>query len=336
MSLEISVTLLILSIIVLGCSAGTYTALEVLSYVHPDKKSDEKWWNSRYVRILSGRPLASALFLWLARGLLLISTAGLALYTASAHLFAAAPAHTVLVILFATIAAYVPLAVSSLFAVRNAQGIIDVSKPVVYPFLLLAAPLITFVERLVRAVGPGTADALAYRLKPLEQKIAMFGNENGYLEEEEQKLMSSIFDFGDTKVREVMVPRIDILAVNVSTSKEEALRIINEAGHSRIPVYDETIDKIVGIVYTKDLLGRIVANEDFTLVQITRGAFFVPESKKIDELLAEFKKQKKHIAIAVDEYGGTAGLITMEDILEELVGDIQDEFDYEEELIKVG
>jgi len=99
-------------------------------------------------------------------------------------------------------------------------------------------------------------------------------------------------------------------------------------------VYEETIDKVVGIVYTKDLLRKIVAGQDFTLDQVMREVFFVPESKKIDELLSEFKKRKKHIAIAVDEYGGTAGLVTMEDILEEIVGDIQDEFDTEEELIE--
>jgi CBS domain containing-hemolysin-like protein len=162
----------------------------------------------------------------------------------------------------------------------------------------------------------------------------MIDMENGYMEKEERELMTSIFDFGDTKVREVMIPRIDMTAVDLNTGKDEALDTIMGAGHSRIPVYDGTIDRIVGMVYTKDLLKKIVSENDFSLRDILRDVFFVPESKMIDDLLAEFKKRRKHIAIAVDEYGGTAGLVTLEDILEELVGDIQDEFDEEEELVE--
>jgi CBS domain containing-hemolysin-like protein len=168
---------------------------------------------------------------------------------------------------------------------------------------------------------------------PLKQKIELIDSEKGYLEKEERELMSSIFDFGDTVVREVMVPRIDMVAVNVHTDKDEALEVILEAGHSRVPVYDQTVDRIVGLIYTKDLLKKIISEEEFSLREITRKVFFVPESKNIDDLLTEFKKRKQHMAIAVDEYGGTAGLVTMEDVLEELVGDIQDEFDEEEDLV---
>jgi CBS domain containing-hemolysin-like protein len=113
------------------------------------------------------------------------------------------------------------------------------------------------------------------------------------------------------------------------------LETIVGAGHSRIPVYDESVDRIVGVVHTKDVLERVVGGGGFSLGDIMRDVYFVPESKLIDGLLSEFKKRRIHIAIAVDEYGGTAGLITLEDVLEEIVGDIHDEFDAEEELIKV-
>jgi len=146
--------------------------------------------------------------------------------------------------------------------------------------------------------------------------------------------MSSVFEFGDTRVREVMVPRIDMVAVNIHMQLDEAASVIVDAGHSRIPVFDESIDKVLGVIFTKDVLKKMIKEEEFTLASVRRDVYFVPESKMIDELLAEFQERKIHLAIVVDEYGGTAGLITLEDVLEELVGDIQDESDAEEELIK--
>jgi CBS domain containing-hemolysin-like protein len=169
---------------------------------------------------------------------------------------------------------------------------------------------------------------------PFKRRIELFGYKNGSDETDEQQLVSSVFDFRDTKVREVMVPRIDMIAVNVHTNRSEAVDLIVEAGHSRVPVFDDTIDRIVGVLHAKDVLGKVVAGEEFTIRQIMRGVYFVPESKKIGDLLSEFRERRIHIAIAVDEYGGTAGLVTMEDVLEELVGDIQDEFDSEEELVR--
>jgi putative hemolysin len=336
MNNELGTILLGASMLFLAAAAGTYTALELLSYVHPDAKSDEGWWKRAYVQRLLGRPLHTALFLWIIRGLAIVLVASIAVHVSSRFLFGgpAGALRTVGIIAFAVVMVYIPVAGANIIAVRGAQRFVDVSQFCIHPLLLLFGPLVSLSARAIQKISPHLVEALSFRLIPLEQKIAMFSNEGGSLEEDEQKLVSSIFDFGDTVVREIMVPRIDMVAVNVYTSTAEVLRIINEAGHSRIPVYEETIDKIIGIVYTKDLLRKIVEGADFTLAGITRDVFFVPETKKIDDLLSEFKKQKKHIAIAVDEYGGTAGLITMEDVLEELVGDIQDEFDTEEELIE--
>ncbi len=235
------------------------------------------------------------------------------------------------VIIFSLI---VPLLLSRIAASKNPERFIEVSKFVVYFVSFLIKPFTNVLGGILTRTFPKLLESFAFQIMPLKQKIEAIDTGNGFLEKEERELMSSIFDFGDTKVREVMIPRIDMVAVNLNTNKVDALKIIMEAGHSRIPVYDETVDRIVGIVYTKDLLKKIVAEDDFSLGEITREVFFVPESKNIDDLLTEFKKQKKHIAIAVDEYGGTAGLVTLEDIIEEIVGDIQDEFDEEEELVE--
>lgn len=158
------------------------------------------------------------------------------------------------------------------------------------------------------------------------------GEEEGIIEEEEHELIHSVFEFGDTIVREVMVPRVDITAFSLKATLDEVLDIIIEKGHSRIPVYDQKMDNIVGIVYAKDLLKVFKSDKrDVVITDIMRPPYFVPETKKIMDLLKEFQVQKIHMAIVVDEYGGTAGLVTIEDLLEELVGEIQDEYDNERE-----
>jgi CBS domain containing-hemolysin-like protein len=132
-------------------------------------------------------------------------------------------------------------------------------------------------------------------------------------------------------VREIMVPRIDMVAVEADATVDDVLRLVIDKGFSRIPVYEETIDNIIGVVYAKDLLRCLAeGRHPASLKEIARPPYFIPEGKRIDELLAELREHKVHMAIVVDEYGGTAGLVTIEDVLEEIVGEIQDEFDREE------
>jgi len=158
------------------------------------------------------------------------------------------------------------------------------------------------------------------------------GEEGGVLEEEEKEMIYSIFDFGDTLTREVMVPRIDVVALDASMPLTEATDLVIRTTHSRVPVYQGTIDNIVGVLYAKDLLRMLRAgNLSVPLTKVVRPAYFVPEAKKASDLLAELQKRRVHIAIVVDEYGGVAGLATIEDILEEIVGEIQDEYDTSEE-----
>ncbi len=175
-----------------------------------------------------------------------------------------------------------------------------------------------------------------------EEEIKMLvdaGSEGGAIEDEEKEMIYSIFQFGDTLTREVMVPRIDIVALESDTPLPEALDVIVKAGHSRIPVYEGNIDHIRGLLYAKDLL-MLWRDGDTArpLRDVLRPAHFVPESKKAGDLLTDLQQRKIHLVIVVDEYGGTAGLVTIEDLIEEIVGEIRDEYDINEEEIyqKVG
>ena len=156
-------------------------------------------------------------------------------------------------------------------------------------------------------------------------------SEEGVIEEDTKEMIHGIFEFSDTTVREVMVPRIDMVCVEETTGLEELVKLIEETGHSRIPVYRNRIDDIRGIIYAKDLIRIPKELTSWRLGHVLREAYFVPESKKIAQMLAEFRGKRIHLAIVVDEYGGTAGLVTMEDLIEEIVGEIQDEYDEEEQ-----
>jgi putative hemolysin len=155
------------------------------------------------------------------------------------------------------------------------------------------------------------------------------------IEDDEKEMIKSIFEFGETLVREVMVPRMDVMAVPLELPMLEATDVILKAGHSRVPVYEETIDNVTGVLYAKDLLRYLRdGRTDVPLSKILRPPYFIPESKKVDELLQELQQRRVHMAVVVDEYGGTAGIVTIEDLLEEIVGEIQDEFDAEQPTIE--
>lgn len=164
------------------------------------------------------------------------------------------------------------------------------------------------------------------------------GHEEGSIEREEKELIHSIFEFGDTIVREVMVPRPDIVAIEAGRTLRDVQALVLQHGYSRVPVYREDLDDVVGIVFAKDVLKALhQGKQDMPLTEIVREAHFVPESKKVADLLREMQRQKFHIALVTDEYGSVSGLVTLEDLLEELVGEIADEYDREEpEIVQVG
>ena len=159
------------------------------------------------------------------------------------------------------------------------------------------------------------------------------GGEDGVLEEDEKNMITSIFEFASTTAKEIMVPRVDIVALEDDISFDELLKNIKENNYSRMPIYHESIDNIIGVLYVKDLLEYINKNtSNIEISKLVREVNFIPESKDIGDLLKQFQQEKTHISIVVDEYGGTAGMITLEDIIEEIVGEIQDEFDEDESL----
>jgi CBS domain containing-hemolysin-like protein len=153
------------------------------------------------------------------------------------------------------------------------------------------------------------------------------GKKSGVIDSTERELIESVLEFTDTTVKEIMVPRTDVIAVELSVPREKLIRVVIDEGYSRVPVYQGTIDNIVGIVYTKDLLSMFEHRDIILLQDIIRPPYFVPESKKISVLMRELQTKKQHMAVVIDEFGGTEGIITMEDILEEIVGEIRDEYD---------
>ncbi len=166
--------------------------------------------------------------------------------------------------------------------------------------------------------------------------LAEVGEEHGNLQKDEKEMIHSIFEFGETMVKEIMVPRTDMVVVNTETTLTELMKLVKTKLHSRIPVYKAKIDNIIGILYIKDLLPYLSQRkkETMDLEKLARPAYFVPEQKKIDELLKEFQQERIHMALVVDEYGGISGLVTLEDVIEEIVGEIQDEYDREPPLFK--
>ena len=151
------------------------------------------------------------------------------------------------------------------------------------------------------------------------------------LNEEKQDMIQGVEGLSQTAVKEVMIPRIDVDFISSDTPQEELFEKIVASGHSRFPIYTDSIDNVIGVLYVKDLIKCLAEKSEINLQEIARKAYFVPESKRIDSLLREFKRKHIHIAIAIDEYGGMSGIVCMEDIIEEIVGDIQDEFDKEQE-----
>jgi magnesium and cobalt transporter len=167
------------------------------------------------------------------------------------------------------------------------------------------------------------------------QEAISSSEEEGLLDETEGDMLQAIFEFGDTIVREIMVARPDMICCAADAPLDELLQLILNSGHSRVPIYEGSVDRIIGVVYAKDLLRYWGASrEEISPSAVMRSPFFVPETKRIEELLIDFRTRRVHMAIVVDEYGGTSGLITIEDLLEEIVGDIQDEYDLEEEWVQ--
>ena len=242
---------------------------------------------------------------------------------------------TVLLALFTIVFAEL---VPKTLALANAERVaIALSLPIEFlaralsPLIALLTGITSAIAKLFGANVTNEAQITAEELRLIVER----GGEQGILEAEEEQMINAVIELGSRRVHEVMVPRIAMAAMPATATFDEAIDTIVEHGHSRIPVYDESVDEILGILYAKDLLPflREAAGPRPELRSLLRTPVYIPESMTIDDLLHEFQRRKVHIAIVLDEYGGTAGLVTIEDLLEEIVGEIQDEYDVEEPMV---
>jgi CBS domain containing-hemolysin-like protein len=239
----------------------------------------------------------------------------------------AATVMTILTFIFAEVA-------PKTYAVQQTDRAALAVAPVIY--VLTRLPVLGPLTRLLIGIGNVVTPGKGLKSGPFvsEDEIRALVDEaerDEVIEEEEREMIHSIFEFGDTILREVMVPRPDMVAVPVTMSLQEVLELILRSGFSRIPVYQRDIDDVVGLAYAKDVLRRLHDGQaDKPLVDILRPALFMPESMRAAECLREMRRRKSHMVIVIDEYGGTAGLVTIEDLLEEIVGEIADEYDLEE------
>jgi len=228
--------------------------------------------------------------------------------------------------------------VSRAFVLRDPPSAALVLGKYVGILVGLLLPFSAFLRFVGARVRNGNDEASAESIFLSEDGLRFLlhvGEGEGVIEEGEKQMIAGIFEFGDTTAREIMVPRLDVTGIEAELSILDCLPVILSSGHSRIPVYQESIDNIIGLLYAKDLLRCFHENRpDTTLSQILRPAYFVPESKKLDDLLQEMQGRQVHMAVIVDEYGGTAGIVTIEDMIEEIVGDIRDEYDSEDPLVE--
>ena len=215
------------------------------------------------------------------------------------------------------------------FAVKNAERLtLSFARPlfIVTRVLSPVATALNSIASIISRLIGGNIDKPPFLEGEEFKTFLTMAHEEGSLEEEERERLRNVYEFSDIIAREVMTPRTDMVGVDVTASLEEVRDIIVQTGFSRIPVYKENVDHIVGILYAKDLLQYLPGN-DYTLGDIIRDPYPIPDTKKVDELLEEMQKRKVHLAIVVDEWGGTAGIVTIEDLIEEIVGEIFDEYD---------
>ena len=207
-------------------------------------------------------------------------------------------------------------------------GTFGLLKAIRFAFLPITAVMRAFdtpIRRLSGVSDEEVADEENAKQEILQ--AASEGQAEGAVEPEEVEMIESVMEFGDTRADEIMTPRTDIFALPIGTPWQQACRQVAEAGHSRVPIYENDLDNIIGVLYAKDLLTYAGSSNEASLKPIMRKPFFVPQTKPLDDLLREFKVRKVHVAVVLDEYGGTAGMVTIEDVLEEIVGDISDEYD---------
>lgn len=326
---------IIVSLILSAFFSGSETALTALSYVKVDQimEAHPQWgrvllpWKHHHGRILTTILIGNNLVNVTASAL---ATEISAYYFASNSVPIAIGVMTFLLLVSGEIT---PKTLAKAYSEQLALPLM--SLILVFYYLLFPAVWIisVLISAMIHLLGGRLNTREVVTEKDLEFMVNLGGRE-GTLDRDKQSLLNSIFEFGATVTREIMIPRTDLTALSVDTPYEKVIDITQASGFSRIPIYEDNIDRIIGIFHTKDLINidRASAEPGFLATNL-RPAVFVPESKKISEVLRMFQQDRTHMAIVVDEFGGTAGIVTMEDIIEELLGDIHDEFDVKEDRI---
>ncbi|WP_033564906.1 hemolysin family protein [Sphingobacterium sp. SYP-B4668] len=229
------------------------------------------------------------------------------------------------------------LAPKSIAIQRPVATTMKIALPLQF-FYLIFRPIIWvlngFANLILRGLGFQVNVGESHHSSEELQYLLDKGKESGALDISEHELIKNVFDFNERIVKNIMVPRTKIVAIDKDATADEFINTVMEEGYSRIPIYDDNIDQIIGIVHTKDILPIIVKGKEVVLKNIMRKPYFIPETKKINDLMAEFQLKRIQIAIVLDEFGGTAGMVTLEDIVEELVGEIQDEYDEETPVVE--
>lgn len=324
---------LVIVVLLLFCSAfvsGTEVALFSLSQKNIDDLTAEDFNKGSLIAKLLGRPKKLLATILVANNFINIAIV-IVFASSSEKLFRGIETPWVIdfinVILITFLILLFGEVIPKIYANRNNVAF---SKKVAVPVAILdqlfspiTLPMRSFILFIEKKFS---AQKINFSVNQLSQALEL--TQDGETTQEEQKILEGIVTFGNTEVRQVMSPRIDIFALDIEEEFEVVMKKIVEKGYSRIPVYRENIDQIEGVLFIKDLIPYI-DHKEFDWQSLLREPFFVPENKKLDNLLKEFQGMKNHLAIVVDEYGGTSGLISLEDVLEEIVGDISDEFDDE-------
>ena len=321
--------------------SGSETALTALSRIRVSRMVEQKLVGARLVRQLKENPSEFLSTILICNNLVNIAAAALATSLTirlfgqmgwgggeAAVIGTATGVMTFLILVFGEIT---PKTV----AIRNAEKFSVFVAPIIFALGIVIRPLAYFVGFFSRPFiflfGGKAPEKGPFITEEEIRYILAAGEKEGVIEQEEREMITSIFEFGETIVREVMTPRPDITAVKGDLPLSGLIRVIVESGHSRIPIYEGNLDNIIGVIYAKDLLKSGTSTD---IREILHPAVFVPETKKVAELMHEMQSARTHLAIIVDEYGQTSGLVTLEDLVEEIVGEIHDEFEREEKMIE--
>jgi len=336
------IILMVVSLVLSGFFSSSETALFSLSRMYLKKLENSKKWSSRYIPQLLKHPQQLLITILLSNTVVNVTFASLAAMialdiTRSIPGRSAALALVVEIILATVIVLIFGEVVPKVFAIKYAEKYSTVIAIPIGFFKIILFPVVKILELFTNIFTKGTDRGLMdsnIKITSEDIKSIVYDEAPDMVDihKEEREMLNSAFEFSDTKVKETLTPRIDITAVEIEDGIENLIRVIKESGFSRIPIYRGTIDNIIGMVYSKDIILNLGSQK--RIKDLMRLCYFIPENMKLIFILNYFRKNKIHLAVVVDEYGGTTGLVTLEDVLEEIVGEILDETDVEKIEIK--